>query len=343
LNINLLLIFLSIVLKETIKQIFPDDPNFVEKIQIYKENLMNKSSQNSIIKNNNRVENRNNFTNLNAIDQKINDIKTSFYSEKTKKDFVEIETKSLKNKSEILISPIKDPLHYSNQDNRLVKIKEQKNKAFLNNRVCENSFEIDDRQTVTDENKLYKDNSNKKERKAKKEKLLKEIKEQNTPEKIKKNLAYNLRDPNFNYKLNFYKFEKLKNMNLFNGNNSSYSNQLHIINPKIKIKISDESADNILNKYNDKSKRKMDNLSLGSTNENFGKNINININNKITNFYKMTNMSNDNDNKFSKNKYNYNEHEIQQKISLFKTKFNQKMIGILNDEKSRLNKKANHL
>jgi len=86
--------------------------------------------------------------------------------------------------------------------------------------------------------------------------------------------------------------------------------------------------------------KKGNSISESITDNNFaGKNINININNNITNFYNMRNYSGIDDK--IKIKENLTEEEIQHKLNVYRTKLNSEMLKYLNEEKVRENERQN--
>lgn len=206
----------------------------------------------------------------------------------------------------------------------------------INNHISEQSFENDNKQTKNIINwNLHKNEEP--DTKEKKGKLIKERKEDNKPEKIKKDEIYNeINNPNLNLNMNFNKFEQLKNKNYFDLKNSKISYHTYKLdNPKIKVRIEDIEDKN-LNNFKEKAKgNQNEDFKFYSLNDNHGKNINININNKITNFYKMINVSNNNEDKNVKNKnFGNNEYEIQNKA-------NSEMIKMFSQEKFK-EKEKNH-
>lgn len=264
------------------------------------------------------------------------DRKISFLSENTIKAL-----NASDNKSIILLSPIKDANRIHKEIKKSEKKTNEHNTGLLvKNRISEHSFEHDIKQArsharkencnnepVKQTNK-EKDNfriENKKEKQQKKE-------DECIPKRIQNNLQkFNLNNPNMTFNLNLDKFERLKNKNTFNVSSSSNLNQFgnssNFSNHKIKIKISNEtSLKNTINK------EKIKGMKEDSNEENIGKNININISHKITNFYNMMNTPLDFDKKQSENKKNLHEDGIENKVGGNKSKMNSGMVRFLDGE-----------
>lgn len=260
-------------------------------------------------------------------EQQQNKLKISILSsEYMKKSFAATESKSFKQKSANLLSPIIKTSQFNKEMKMTEKIKEQGKSILDNYRISERSWENENIvNKKSQENNIASDKN----------------KQESDPEEIKNNIQKNLGNPNVNSNLNLEKFEKIKNKNPLNVSNSSKLNQIKINNPNKKIKISNESSDKIIDNNNKKLVKEIGNNLVSNTfNDNNGKNISININNKITNFYNMINLhENFRENQILNQQINNENAEIHSKIRMHKSKINSESVGIFNPEKLKENKK----
>lgn len=158
---------------------------------------------------------------------------------------------------------------------------------------------------------------------------------------VKNNLQkFNMTKTNFASTRNFKPYMTFvnkpdKNKTFTNFNNHYYQSQMNLSNPKIKIKISSDVSEKIKNSSEYLTNKKANYL-YNSFSDNLGKNINININNKITNFYHMADLTA----RFDENgkiKKSISEEDIQRKLAIYRTKLNSEMLRLLNEEKIKEN------
>jgi len=283
---------------------------------------MNQSSQISTVKTNFGFDKKTNMTYKEAKQQQPNDIKISILSENIKKGLNTTENKLFKTKSGVLLSPIKDSSQFNNEMKKLDNIQKTKGKISVNNHhISEHFFEHDNKQT--NKNKYHKNPI---------VNLAKDkYKEESTPSQINNNLnKFNLFNHNLNQKPIHDMFEKIKNINSLNASIPNKSKEIIIKNPKIKITISNESSDKMINSQ-ELGKGNGNNFGLDALNDFNGNNFNININSKITNFYNMINMPGAFDERQNVNKRNKD--KIQHKVGLNKSNHDSGFSRILNEEK----------
>jgi len=326
--------------------LYPDDPKFVEKIQTFKENLINKSSKISSIKNglstDKRISSIKNSPNEFENDMRIsNQFNKREKKKKSKVDDSKFFNKTTSNKNIIL--------NYtnSNNSNREIKFLSKNNNNnnninvnnFINNPKSDGSFEIVIKKEIKEsyeklKNSLFKEN-----------KQVSTLNTENVPQitNTKKNnlQKFNINNIRQNLKRvsntvgNFYIANKNKNNKdkyFSNVNNPNYI--IDLSNPKIKIKLTNNVKDNYVNPDEIITGLNRNKISEAFNSNNFeGKQINIKINNNITNHFNMKDFAFI-DEKI-KIKDNLSEDEIQQKLNLYRSKLNSEMLKYLNEEKIR--------
>lgn len=319
-------------MKETVKQLFPDDPQFIEKIQTFKENLINRSSQFLSFKNNFVSEKR---TSLNKKQNDGKETQKSNLVQNLKGNFSLVDTKPI----------YKSMTMNLNMD--MPKDTQHKTKLESDN---ENRIKFIDKNPIselTQENDLKQTNENITSLKTKCNIIINHPKTSGEivdhDAKINKNnlQKFNLTKNKFASTTNIiphlglsYKTEK--NKNYFKVTNPKNQSQMNLSNPKIKIKISNDISEKIKNS-NDYLTDKKPNILYSSLNDNVHKNINININNKITNFYNMADLISGFDDKGQTKNNMITENDIQRKLAIYRTKLNSEMLRLLNEEKSKEN------
>jgi len=333
-------------LKETIKRIFPDDPKFIEKIQSFKENLMNKSSQFSSFKNNFFSEKRITLG-KNSIEDK--EPKMPNQVEKIKRNFSVVETKHFKHMCKSMTLNLnrnnnqKETSHKSQIELENVNRMKFKEK----NPISEQTLENDLKQTNEDLTipKTYYNNKEK-DKVKRHAQTSNEFGYYEVAKIVKNNLQKFIMSNNTNKKYptsssNYkpyigYDYKTNKNKTFMNLSNRNYQSQINLSNPKIKIKISPEVSEKIKNS-NEYLTNKKGNFLFNSFDDNPRKNISININNKITNFYHMGDLTNGYDDIGNMKIKKITEEDIQRKLAVYRTKLNSEMLRLLNEEKMKEN------
>jgi len=321
---------------------------------------MNKSSQFSTLKYNLSSDQRNSI-NINNFNPQIqNETKNSQTRDKYQKNFNTTDPKFFKNRTMSIKAFNKSNPNFKIMSNKQTSQMEHQIKFLSHNRISEHSIENENKQTNEQQEGVKNDIIQDK-------KEIKKILDNKDKMNINENLinySSNCLNNNIEYEIcedinnkvvknNFQKFkitnpkynlnskdinikkDKIKNITLINNLNNF--NQIHLNNPKIKIKLPNEMTNKIMNSNEYLSNSKVNTISF-PFNDNIGKYININIENKITNYYNITNPPGNIEEKI-KIKKNFTEEEINQKLNIYRTKLNSEMLKFLNQEKMKENER----
>lgn len=288
---------------------------------------MNKSSQFSTFKNNFVQDKRISFNKTPNIEKElrmsnqIGNIKRNFSLKETKSNYKSL-TLNLNKKNQ-----------KENSLKHQIEIEKENKVKFMGGkyRISEQTLENDLKQT--NENLSNEKNNNDKEKKnsfTSNEIVVCETKI------IKNNLQkFNMTKTKYSSTCNFKPYIDFTNKSDINKNYINYFSQMNLSNPKIKIKISHNVTEKIKNSSEYLTNKK-GNVLYNSYSENLGKNTNLYINNNITNFYSMANLTAGFEDKV-KIKKNHSEEEIQKKLAIYRIKLNSEMLRILNEEKTKEN------